>query len=222
MTRVSGLVLAMQSSGGGASAAMLRDGAVLAQGRIGPGHGLAGALPAMLAGLLGRAGPPELVAVIVGPGSFTGLRAGLSVAHGIALGCGVPVVGVTVAEALGEALRPALDGRALWTAVTARRGRVFIHRDAFEAFATDALPAATGRVAVCGDAANLVAASLAARGTDVMLSAFREPCPEHVANVGWRRACGDLPTLDVVPLYVDAPEARRAAGRAAPVGVEAE
>ena len=46
----------------------------------------------------------DLVAVTVGPGSFTGIRAALALAHGLALAAGVPVIGVTVGEALADAL----------------------------------------------------------------------------------------------------------------------
>jgi tRNA threonylcarbamoyl adenosine modification protein YeaZ len=47
----------------------------------------------------------ERVAVTVGPGSFTGLRIGISAARGIALGLGLPVVGIgTMAAFAADAL----------------------------------------------------------------------------------------------------------------------
>ncbi len=173
------------------------------------------------AALANRAAPVGLVAVVVGPGSFTGLRAGLSVALGVGLGSGVPVIGVTVAEALGAELGASSSapspGRDVWTAVHARPGRVFVDRaGGLSAYAIDALPPAFGPVAVCGNAANLVAGTLAARGTDVMLTAFRLPGPIHVAAVALARQAGALPPLPVLPAYVDLPEATPKAGRPAP------
>jgi tRNA threonylcarbamoyl adenosine modification protein YeaZ len=214
------LVLAIASASGGCAAAMVRDGVVLADGRIGAEQGLAAAIPPMVAGLIKAEGVPELVAVVVGPGSFTGLRAGISVAQGVGLGAGIKVVGVTVSEALADSL-PQLGGRALWVANDSRRGRVFLDRDGLvEAVGLDALPAAGGRVAVAGDAAIPVAAALAARGADVMLTSARRPMPRHVAVVGQLRAEGALEALEPIPLYVDAPEARLPAGglRPPPMG----
>jgi len=43
------------------------------------------------------------VAVSLGPGSFTGLRVGLSVAKGLALGLGIPVLGVPTLDAVAYA-----------------------------------------------------------------------------------------------------------------------
>jgi tRNA threonylcarbamoyladenosine biosynthesis protein TsaB len=106
----------------------------------------------------------DLFGVGLGPGSFTGLRAALSLAHGLASG-GLPLVAVTVAEALAEEVGP-LAGRVLWTAIDNRRGRVFLDRcGALTAVALNDLPVPAAPVAVAGDAAVEVMAALAARGS---------------------------------------------------------
>lgn len=154
----------------------------------------------------------DLVAVTVGPGSFTGIRAALALAHGIAVAAGIPVVGVTVGEALADSL-PHLGERRLWSAIDSRRGRVFLERDgAVVAYSLDLLPAPEGKLAIAGDAAVAVAARLAARDADVMLTDARLPQARHVAVVGERRLAGLLPPLAAQPLYVDPPEARLPAG----------
>jgi tRNA threonylcarbamoyl adenosine modification protein YeaZ len=158
----------------------------------------------------------DLVAVTVGPGSFTGLRAAIALAHGIALGAGVPVVAVTVAEALADAL-PALAGRALWVAIDSRRNRVFLQRDGMiSSVALDDLPRPAGAVAIAGDAAREVASRLAARGHDVMLTNATTPMPRHIAVVGRRRANAELSPLPVLPTYIDPPEARESQLRPPP------
>lgn len=60
----------------------------------------------------------DLLAVSIGPGSFTGLRIGLSIAKGFALAARLPVVGVPTLEALAHAagrrpglVCPVLDAR---------------------------------------------------------------------------------------------------------------
>jgi tRNA threonylcarbamoyl adenosine modification protein YeaZ len=153
----------------------------------------------------------DAVAVTVGPGSFTGLRAAMSLAHGLAA-AGVPLVGVTVAEALAEQVVD-LGGRSLWVAIDTRRGRVFLDRDGgLRAVELPDLPLPVGPVAVAGDAAIIVCATLAARGVDVRLTDARLPHARYVALAAQRRLDSGLALREVQPVYVDPPEAKLPAG----------
>ena len=212
-------VLAISSAYAGCAVAFVQGGVVRLEERVQEQIGLAAALPVLVESVLEHSGTPEVVAVVVGPGSFTGLRAGLSVAAGIGLALGVPVVGVSVTEALAAGIGD-LGDRTLWVATEARRGHVFIDAGAGAAgYALDALPQPAGPVAVAGTAANVVAGAWAAKGVDVKLISARVPLAEHVAAVGAARASGALPPRAAMPLYVNAPEAKLPAGglRAAPV-----
>ena len=205
-------VLALDGALARCSAAVVIDGALAAERHEDGTRGHPAALPRMARAVLQEAGCAasalDLVGVTVGPGGFTGLRAAISLAQGIALAAGLPLVGVTVGEALAEAL-PHLGGRALWVAVDSRRGQVFLEREGnTRAVPLDALPPAEGPVAVAGDAATVVAARLAARGADVMLTNARLPLPRHVAIAAARRHAGERPPLPAQPLYVDPPSVR--------------
>ena len=210
-------VLGLDAALGQSSVAIWQDGLVLAQ-ILKPGsQGHAAALAPMVQDVLAQAhmtaAALDGVAVTVGPGSFTGLRAAIALAQGIALAAGCPIMGVTVAEALAEQLGPPPNGRAIWIAIDSRRGRVFLARGTdLTAMALDAMPQPPGPVAVAGDAAIAVAARLAARGNDVCLTDARRPLAGDVAAVGARRLAGALPALPAEPLYVDPPEAKLPAG----------
>lgn len=159
----------------------------------------------------------DLIAVTVGPGSFTGIRGGIALAQGIAVSAHRPIVGVTVGEALADSL-PHLGGRLLWCAIPSRRGRIFLETgDAVLSLAIDSLPNPSQPIAVAGGAAPEVAARLAARGVDVMLTDARLPTGRHIAAVAERRFRGDIPPRAAEPLYVDAPEAKLPAARGRPL-----
>jgi tRNA threonylcarbamoyladenosine biosynthesis protein TsaB len=218
-------ILALDASLARCSAALWGDGKLLAH-RSQPGdRGHASALPPMAATVLAEAGARaadlDAVAVVVGPGGFTGLRAGLALAQGIALGAGLPVIGVTTGEALAAALPEALRaGREVWSAVDNRRGRLVLERFAPgakvpmgppEVFAVTELPQSSGRVVAVGDAAPVVAAQLAARGVDAMLSDLSLPDAAAAARVAAHRLAGRLPPLAARPLYVEPPAVRPSA-----------
>lgn len=209
-------ILALDSSLGRCAAAVVQDDQVLALGQEDLQRGSAARLPVILQGVLTEAGVSpadlDLVVVTVGPGSFTGIRAGLALAHGLALAAGRPLVGVSVGEALAAALEDMTD-RLVWSAIDSRRGRVFLEHDGtVTACRLDALPDPPGPVALAGDAAREVAARLAARDHDVMLTDVRLPAPQHIALAARRRVAGLLPPRAVQPLYVDPPEVRLPVG----------
>lgn len=64
------------------------------------------------------------VAVCVGPGSFTGIRVGVSAARGLALALGIPAIGVTTLEALAFEARGRFSGRAVLAALDGGRGEI--------------------------------------------------------------------------------------------------
>ncbi|TGT75410.1 tRNA (adenosine(37)-N6)-threonylcarbamoyltransferase complex dimerization subunit type 1 TsaB, partial [Mesorhizobium sp. M8A.F.Ca.ET.161.01.1.1] len=61
------------------------------------------------------------IAVSVGPGSFTGLRVGVSTARGLALALKVPAIGVTTLEALAAEAAAEFPGRPVLAALDAGR-----------------------------------------------------------------------------------------------------
>ncbi len=94
-------------------------------------------LPEAVAGLVGDVRGLTRVAIVTGPGSFTGLRAGASYGIGLAQGLGIPLLGVGTFE-----LVRALSTRCARPVVEAGRGRVYRETAAggVEVTAVDALP----------------------------------------------------------------------------------
>jgi tRNA threonylcarbamoyladenosine biosynthesis protein TsaB len=67
----------------------------------------------------------DRIAVTTGPGSFTGLRVGLSAARGIALAAGLPVVGVTTLTAYAAAFVTDNGEYPIVSAIDVRHGHVY-------------------------------------------------------------------------------------------------
>lgn len=67
----------------------------------------------------------DAVAVSEGPGSYTGLRIGVSTAKGIAYGTGVPLLAISTLEAMATGARQLFNGDYFIPMIDARRMEVF-------------------------------------------------------------------------------------------------
>lgn len=76
------------------------------------------------AGAVGDAGL-DRIAVSTGPGSFTGVRVGISAARGLALALGIQAVGISVLDAIAAEARIAVPGRPVLVAIAAGRGEAY-------------------------------------------------------------------------------------------------
>src|SRR5579862_828576 len=110
-----------------ASIGVLVDGAIVAeQSELANGSHAVTVLP-LIADTLQRAGVAvrdlDAIAVSCGPGTFTGLRVGLSIAKGFAYATGIPVVGVPTLEALARTVSP--PHATVCTVLDARKGELY-------------------------------------------------------------------------------------------------
>ncbi len=193
-------VLVLETALADVFAALVEDGAVVGERRVQGGRGLVERLPALVDGL---AAGVDVIAAIVGPGSFTGIRAGLALAHGLSLGLGCPVVGVTV----GEAIRAAFgEAGLLWVVTDARSGRLHVEGDGppRSAGLADLVPP-DAELAVGGDMADMVVSHLAGLGGRVRMAPCPLPEAAAIARAGLARLAGRLAARDSLPLYIDAP-----------------
>ena len=172
------VVLAFDTAASSCSVAVARGEAVLAHERVAMRYGHAEALLPMIDRVTQAAGfvPAEIdvVAVSVGPGGFTGIRAGLAAAQGLALATQARLVGVTSFAAVAARVPP--GDMPLLVALDSRREDLYVQffdraaRPRGEPAAV--LPqdlrnfAGHGRLRIAGDAAEAAAAALA-DGNDI-------------------------------------------------------
>ena len=183
-------------------------------------RGHAEALMPLVARVMGAAGIAfadlDRIAVTIGPGSFTGLRVGISAARGIALAAGKPAIGLSTLAGFAAPLIAEDDSTNVVAAIDARHDHVYL-----QVFGTggrtlvaprvatlrDAVRAAiTGHPRVVGSAANQVAAAWP-RGVEPPLLVEQRGAPDigWMARLGAAAADGHGPPK---PLYLRAPDAQ--------------
>ena len=125
------IVLAIDTSATLCAAALLDEaaGQVLASQTLDIGKGHAEVLMDVIETVLARAeltfGDLSRVVVTIGPGSFTGVRIGVSAARGFALALGIPAVGITTLEAIAAEEAALHPGKPALAAIDAGRGEVY-------------------------------------------------------------------------------------------------
>ena len=121
------LILAMESSAKPASVAVCQEEELLGQYFQNSGLTHSRTLLAMAESLLKNLDISieniDCVAVSCGPGSFTGVRIGVSAAKGLAWGCNLPVCGVSTLEAMAYQMPE--PGMLLCPVMDARRNQVY-------------------------------------------------------------------------------------------------
>lgn len=166
----------------------------------------------------------QAIGVALGPGSFTGLRVGMSIAKGLALGYQIPLIGIPTLDGIAHAY--AHQSLAIWAVLEAGRGRFIVaryggSRGAVKRASEYALTNVEGivdlvgapqgekhnRALVCGDVDVTLANLLTERlGTRVVLAAPAQNARRagYLAELAWARfQRGEFDdTSALVPLYL--------------------
>src|SRR5687768_9175356 len=120
-------ILALETSGKAGSIAVAKDSRLISQLALNPDQRSAQSLTAGIRELLGAIGRKisdiELVAVTIGPGSFTGLRVGVVTAKTLAYALSARIIGLNTLEVI--AARADCAEPRLSVAIDAQRGQVF-------------------------------------------------------------------------------------------------
>ena len=220
------LILAVDSTGGAASCALMQDGVLLAESYLNIGYTHSETLLPLIEQMLHSArrtlAQVDRIAVTVGPGSFTGIRIGVATVKGLAFAGEIPCVPVSALEAMAVLyppakgiLCPAMDARRsqVYNALFAWRDGALVRLTQDRALSIEALSQELQEsdlpIWLTGDGAALCVQTMQARGLNVTLA------PEHLRQ---QRALGAallaqkgdavLPQ-ELKPVYFRLPQAER-------------
>lgn len=166
-------------------------------------------------------GALDRIASTTGPGSFTGLRVGLSAARGIALAAGKPAVGITTLGAYAAPHVSEHGEHPIVAAIDARHDHVYLQVVTGQGEVLspprvvpveEALAASRfGAPHLTGNAANLLAQRWP-KDAPVPVAIDQAAAPD-IAWVAWLAAAADPAMAKPRPLYLRAPDAKPPAGQ---------
>ena len=216
------LILAIDTALDACAAAVLdtEAGKLIAQESQAMKRGHAEALMPLIARVIEQSGIAfaalDRIAVTTGPGSFTGLRVGLSAARGIALAANKPVVGLTTLTAYAAPLVSENCEHPIISAIDARHDHVYLQAVSGNgsslirprlASIEEALGAARfGAPHLVGNAAKILADRWPAQALPP-LRVDPQPAPD-IAWVAWLGAAVSPNTAPARPFYLRAPDAK--------------
>jgi tRNA threonylcarbamoyladenosine biosynthesis protein TsaB len=216
------LILAIDTALDGCAAAVLDTdaGELIAVESQAMKRGHAEALMPLIARVMKDAGLPftalDRIAVTTGPGSFTGLRVGLSAARGIALAAGKPAVGLTTLSAYAAPVISENGEHPVISAIDARHDHVY-----FQVVSADGNALVRPRVAPIEqalDAARFGAPHLVGNAAKILAerwptdalppsSVDAQPAPD-IAWVAWLGAAVNPDSAPPRPYYLRPPDAK--------------
>jgi tRNA threonylcarbamoyladenosine biosynthesis protein TsaB len=215
-------VLAIDTALGACSAAVLdtRHVAVIASETLPMVRGHAEAVMPLIARVMDLAGIEfaslDRIAVTTGPGSFTGLRVGISAARGIALAAGKPAVGLSTLAGFAAPHIAQDDSSAVVAAIDARHEHVYL-----QVFGPGGKTVVAPRIAPLREAVRAATASparIVGSGADLIVALWPkgEPLPVLIEqldapDIGWIARLGAAAAEGQAPpkpLYLRAPDAQ--------------
>jgi tRNA threonylcarbamoyladenosine biosynthesis protein TsaB len=213
------IILALDTASSVCAACLSRDGLVLAEATevIGTGH--AERLMPMVHDLMGDAdilySDIGMIAVSIGPGSFTGVRTGVAAAKGFAQALKIPAIGISTLEAIAFEARKITGDKALRVVIDAKRGEV--HCQDFAADGTpDSVPVLLSLDDAKGGRGGRI---LAGNGGDIVDAAAPHVLPQAAtaliaifAEIALLRGATDTTSLTIMPLYLRGADAKPQTG----------
>jgi len=158
----------------------------------------------------------DRVAVTTGPGSFTGLRVGLSAARGIGLAAGKPVVGLTTLSAYAAPIVSENGEHPILVAIDARHDQVYFQVVSANGSSlirpkvapiSEALAASRfGALHLVGNAAKILADHWPS-DAPAPIQVDAQPAPD-ITWVAWLGAAVEPGTAPPKPYYLRAPDAK--------------